>query len=333
MKLSGVNRKVLLSGLCVLMHGTAWAHHGVASLGAAGLHGPGAPVESSASATLPQGKSLLYLKLDHAAYKRFDNNPANPESRYADFWMAGVGYGFKSWLSAYLFLPYHIKQDEAGGHSTEGWADISWMVQLGFKYDDGLRLTPGHESLDDMEDWHFTAYVGSTLPTGNPNLRDQNGAIDPGKSTGFGKPAISVGLTATKQLSDRLTINQEVSYIYFDPYRYADGQVYRFGNEFRYGASSIYRLWLNSAQRMRLDGVLEAQYLALERDEQNGAGLEATGGRIAYITPGVRFYWKRASIAAGIKWPVWTDLNESGQQQGAEGKEDWRLLLSMSYLY
>lgn len=328
-----MKRLIATGGLYALICGAAWAHHGVASLGAAGLHGPGAPVESSASATLPQGTTLLYLKLDHAEYKRFDNNPANPESRFAEFWMAGVGYGFKPWLSAYLFFPYHIKRDEAGGYSTEGWADISWMMQLGFKYDDGLRLTPAHESLDDLEDWHFTAYVGSTLPTGNPNLRDRNGVIDPGKSTGFGKPAISVGLTATKQVSDRVTLNQEVSYIHFDPYRYADGQVYQFGDEFRYGISGVYRLWLNAGQRMRLDGVLETQYLALARDKQNGTGLQATGGRIVYVMPGVRLYWKRTSIAAGIKWPVWTDLNESSQQQGAEGKEAWRLLLSVSYLY
>jgi len=45
------------------------AHHGVASLGAAGLEGPGAPVETSSSATLPEGKWLGYLKVDHAKSK------------------------------------------------------------------------------------------------------------------------------------------------------------------------------------------------------------------------------------------------------------------------
>ncbi len=328
-----MKRWMTLGGLLCLFMPAAWAHHGVASLGSAGLHGPGAPVESSASATLPQGKTLMYLKLDHAEYKRFDSNPANPEARYAEFWMAGIGYGFKPWLSGYLFVPYNIKRDESGGYSSEGVADISWLVQLGFKYDDGFRLIPARESLDDLEDWHFTVYLGSKLPTGNPNNRDANGQIDPAKSLGFGKPVPTVGLTATKQVSDRLTINQEMSYIYFDPYRYADGQVYQFGSEFRINLAAIYRLKVNLSGRSRLDGVLETQYLSLGRDRQNGSDLTATGGRILYIMPGLRYYRDSFSIAAGVKFPVLTALNEADQQQGAEGKEDWRLLLSVSYLY
>ena len=37
--------------------GPALAHHGVAGLGAAGLLGPGAPIEAATSATLPAGAS------------------------------------------------------------------------------------------------------------------------------------------------------------------------------------------------------------------------------------------------------------------------------------
>lgn len=56
----------LLAALALVITPPAVAHHGVASLGTAGLEGPGAPVETSSSATLPQGKWLAYLKLDHA---------------------------------------------------------------------------------------------------------------------------------------------------------------------------------------------------------------------------------------------------------------------------
>ncbi len=174
----------------------AWAHHGVAGLGTAGLIGPGAPVESSTATPLPQGKVFLYAKVDHSEYKRTDSS--TPEATYSQFDMLGVGYGFKSWLSAYMFLPYHIKAESSGGTSSEGFADVSWMVQLGLKWDDGLRLQPKKESLDDWEDWHFTLYGGSTLPTGDPNHRLSDGSIDPGKSTGYGNPAYMVGATMTK---------------------------------------------------------------------------------------------------------------------------------------
>ena len=84
--------------------------------------------------------------------------------------------------------PYHSKVDESGGFDTHGVADISLFGQLGFKYDEGWRMIPENESLDDLEDWHFTLFAGLSLPTGDPNLEDSAGNIDPGISTGFGKP-------------------------------------------------------------------------------------------------------------------------------------------------
>jgi hypothetical protein len=49
--------------------------------------------------------------------------------------------------------------------------------------------------------------------------------------------------------------------------------------------------------------------------------------------PGVRLSIDSVSIAAGVKFPVWTDLNEEDLQQGAEGGEDYRLVLSASWLF
>jgi hypothetical protein len=42
---------------------------------------------------LPDGETLVYLKLDQARYETLDPDPANPESDYANYWMAGLGYG------------------------------------------------------------------------------------------------------------------------------------------------------------------------------------------------------------------------------------------------
>ena len=49
--------------------------------------------------------------------------------------------------------------------------------------------------------------------------------------------------------------------------------------------------------------------------------------------PGIRAYWANVSVARGVKLPAWTDLNEDDEQQGAEGKEDYRVILSMSALF
>ena len=325
-----------LRNLCVLgvlCGGTfsAHAHHGVAGVGAAALEGPGAPVESGSSAVLPEGKTLLYAKLDHAKFKTYDS--AAVESDYSQFWMVGLGHGFTPWFSAYVFAPYNIKKDEPGGFKSKGWADISVMGQVGFKYDDGLKLVTANESLDDMEDWHFTVFGGGTLPTGKANHRLSGGSIDPGMSLGFGKPSYSLGLTATKQLSRDLTFNMEASIIRFQEYQYDDGNKVKFGAENRLNGSLAWRLHTNPDNRFRVDGVLEAQYLALGRDIENGVGAEATGGKVIYLLPGLRFYKGSTSFAVGIKKPVWTHLNESSQQQGAEGKEEYRLIISGSVLF
>ena len=319
--------------LLALVASSAGAHHGVAGLGAAGLQGPGAPIEAATSATLPAGKVLTYLKLDHARYKTFDPDPANPESDYANYWMAGLGYGFTPWLSAYVFLPYHGKVDEPGGFDTHGFADMSLFGQLGFKYDEGFRLIPDNESLDEMEDWHFTVFGGLTLPTGNADLRDANGEIDPGKSTGFGSPSYSLGLTATRQLTPRLTFNQELSYIGFTENTYDDGNRTRFGSEGRANSALIYRAFTDLNRRLRIDLALEAHYLHLGRDETNGIPERATGGDILYALPGVRIYWRNLSLGLGYKTPIWKHLNEQDEQQGGEGTEAYRLILSFSALF
>lgn len=309
----------------------AMAHHGVASLGAAALEGPGAPIESATSATLPTGRHLLYLKVDHARYERA-TRAADGEADYAQFWLLGVGRGFTPWFSGYVFLPYHAKIDERDGFDTRGFADLSVFGQFGFKYDDGFQRLPASESLDDLEDWRFTLFGGASAPTGDPNLRDRNGNIDPGKSTGFGKPSLTLGLTATKLLAPHLTFNAELSYLRFLEYEYDDGNRTQFGDERRVNIGLIYRAFAQPARKLRLDASFEMLYLGLGRDRTNGTGDVATGGQILYALPGMRLYYDNMSLAIGIKKPIASNLNEAGQQQGAEGKEDYRLLISASLL-
>jgi hypothetical protein len=47
----------------------------------------------------------------------------------------------------------------------------------------------------------------------------------------------------------------------------------------------------------------------------------------------VRVYWNKITAAFGVKKAVWTHLNEEDQQQGAEGKERYRLIFSISTLF
>ncbi len=326
-----MRRWIVLPAAAILFPVCVHAHHGVASLGVAGLEGPGAPIETSSSATLPAGGFLAYMKLDYAKFETFSaEDPA--EGDYNAFWMYGIGYGFTPYLSLYGFLPFYTKKPEDNSFTSSGFADISLMGVLGFKYDAGLRLVPAQESLDDLEDWHFTLYGGATLPTGKANLRDAEGNIDPGMSLGFGKPSWMGGLSITKQLSSRLTVVADGSFITFSEYEYDNGEAVRFGDELRFNAALPVRVLTSAGTNLRLDACLEANYLSLGRDEVEGVGEEATGGRMIYVVPGARLYVKQTSLGVGVKLPTWTDLNEEDQQQGAEGKEDYRVILTFSTL-
>lgn len=313
----------------------SFAHHGIAALGVAGLEGPGAPLQTSSSQTLPQGSWLGSLQVDHARYRTFDPStaPGDQESDYAQYWMLGVGYGFTPWLSAYVFQPYNIKEDEYGGTSSRGFTDVSVSGVVGFKYDDGFMLAPANESLDDMMDWHFTVYGGASLPTGDANHVLGDGSIDPGKSLGFGEPSFNYGMTATRQFTENATAVFEAGQIRFQEYRYDDGQTMKFGTETRVNAALSYRLKTYPESRFRLDGIVEANYLALGRDVSQAGPEPATGGRMLYALIGTRLYKDNLSLGLGLKKPVWTDLNEEDQQQGAEGREKYRVIATFSVLF
>jgi hypothetical protein len=313
------------------------AHHGVTSLGAAGLEGPGAPIETSSSATLPEGKWLGLVKLDYAKFKTYD--PLAVETDYNAYWMAGVGYGFKPWLSGYAIQPYNVKVDEAGGLNSRGPTDISLAMVIGFKYDDRFMLTPANESLDDLRDWHFTLNLGMSLPTGDANHRLNDGSIDPGKSLGFGKASFNYGLTATKQFSDNDTAVFEVSQIRFQKNTYeldsdpATPTTVKFGTETRLNAAISHRLMTNPETKFRLDGNAELNFLNLGRDVEDGIPGSAGGGNMLYGALGLRFYKGATSVGLAVKKPIWTRLNEEALQQGSEGKEKYRLVTTFSAMF
>lgn len=323
---------VLVSTL--LFSSYSFAHHGVASLGAAGLEGPGAPLETSSSATLPEGSWLGYMKLDYANFKKYDEQIFGTDQKdTAQFWLYGIGYGLKPYLSLYAFLPYNVKTKTDGSYNTSGFADISFMAVLGFKYDEGFKLVPKNESLDDMKDWHFTIYGGFSIPTGDENKRPAGKDIEPDMSTGFGKPSYSIGFTTTKQFSDNWTFVFDTNYIKFLEHTYNDGTRYEFGDETRFNTALVYRTITIPEKKFRLDTTIEANYLYLARDKENGEKLSESGGKILYNLLGFRAYYRNTSLGAGVKIPVWKSLNEEDQQQGCEGKEKYRFIFTFSVLF
>ena len=217
--------------------------------------------------------------------------------------------------------------------STQGRGAPHLLLALGFKWDDGLRLVPEKESLDDLEDWHFSTWLASTIPLGPTDHLDSRGdPFAPDMQIGFGRPSGTLGLAAMKQLGRDLTWLADASYQYFLPHDYGFTR-YQFGGETRLDTAAVYRAYGQNAVRLDVAGELNGLYLQRDR-ERNAAGslepLAASGGAILYGGLGVRLYLGRVSMGLGVRRAVAKALNEQDQQQGSEGLERFRATFTVS---
>jgi len=311
----------------------ARAHHGGVGFGMAGPEGPGAGIETSSPVPLPAGALFLMLKSEYVPFRQLRS--AEPENKvHSLFDTLAVGYGLAPWLGAYLFQPYNVKSQDGVGTNL-GYGDPNLLLSFAFKYDEGFRLVPERESLDELADWHFSAFTSVTVPMGPTTSADPAGAFfAPDMQTGFGSPSFQAGVAAAKQLSADLTWLADASYQVFLPHTYPFTR-YQFGAEARADTAVAWRVAASPGFRLDLAG--EVNLLNLRRDrERNAQGvmepLSASGGTILYGGLGVRAYLGRlaAALAARTSFARW--LNEGAEQQGSEGLERVRAALTLSYV-
>lgn len=320
-------------GLAVLVAASpARAHHGVASLGVSGPEGPGAALETTSALPLPQLTLFGMVKGELVPFRHLAH--AEPENKsLSSFNVAAVGFGVLPWLSAYVFQPYNLKAQDGVG-TNSGLGDTNLMLSLGFKVDEGLRLIPEKESLDELLDWHFGLWVSVTLPVGPTDHVDDAGEpFAPDLQTGFGEPSPAIGLAVLKQLSDDFTWLAELNYQHFFAHRYSWTE-YQFGGETRVNTALVYRA--QASGRFRADLSTELGGLHLQRDREVGPSgalepLEASGGAILYLGLGARLSFAGFSAALGARTAILKGLNEESLQQGSEGLETVRVSLTLSY--
>ena len=314
----------------------AHAHHGVASVGFAGGEGPGTALETTAALPLPRWAGFAMVKSELVSFAERADRVSFPQQKdFSSFNMAAIGFGMTPWLSTYIFQPFNVKSADGGVGQNAGLGDTNIMATLGWKWDEGFRLIPQKESLDELMDWHFLLWASCTLPVGPTEKNDDQGQrFAPDMQTGFGAPAPALGLAVLKQVSENFTALAEVNHQYFFPHDYSVVR-YQFGAETRVNAAAAYRAY--GKGRVRLDGVAELLGLNLPRDRQDDdlggpdsmQALPASGGKILYLSLGVRAYLGRFSVGLGVKRALLKVLNEESQQQGSEGLENFRISLSI----
>lgn len=306
-----------------------WAHHGGISL----AMGPGTPIETNSPLTLPQGGIVLSGRVEHVEWRKY--RFAEPENKdYFTFFNLGFSYGITPYLTGSLFLPYNIKSQDSLG-TNRGIGDIKLSFQLGLNYDSkkGLSLNAPEDTAvaEGSQKTYFSLLSGFTLPTGK-NKKELGGEIDPGMQPGFGSPSFSIGMAASREIVHPFSLTVDTTYEIF-----TRREGFKFGNEWRLNLAGVYGFYKKAEKLLsQVDGVLELNLLRIARDEEDGEKLRATGGTILYLSPGLRLgsakLWN-ANLGLMIKFPIWKHLNEKKEQQGAEGLEKYRGILTLSFFF
>jgi hypothetical protein len=310
---------------------TAMAHHGGITL----AFGPGSPIETNSPLTLPQGGFALSWRLEQVEWKK--RNFAEPTNKDSfTFYNLGLSYGIIPYLTGNLFVPYNIKrQDDLG--SIRGIGDIKFLFNLGFNYDPSIkaiRLNSARDTaitLEETKKTYFSLFGGFTLPTGK-NRKELGGEIDPGMQPGFGSPTYTIGFSTARQLTGALTLTADTSYEIF-----TRKDRFKFGNEWRANLAGVYELYGKPEGLIsKIDGILELNLLNIARDEEGREKQRATGGTILYLSPGLRISFPKplnGSLGMMLKFPTLKDLNEKREQQGAEGLEKVRAIVTLSFYF
>ncbi len=311
----------------VILPAQSWAHHGAVSL----VYGPGAPISTSSALTLPQGGFLVMAKVEQAEWRKFDW--ARPENKDEfTFASLGLGYGFTPYLTSTLFIPYVVKQQDRLGDSYGG-GDALALFQLGFNYDSGKGFglnTPDETamSLEASTKTFFSIYAGGSAPSGESHNEDEFGEeFERGMQPGFRSPTFLIGLSATKYLFHGLTLCADAEYTIF-----TEKDDFKFGNEFKVDLAGVYDL-VTKPGVAGLQGILELNLLNVAKDEEGGKGIPNSGGTILYVSPGLRVNFPPVSLGFLLKFPAWKDLNRQSEQQGAEGLEKYRAIVSLSVFF
>jgi len=319
-----------ISGV-ISMNTAAFAHHG----GVSSAFGPGAPIETASPLALGKGNFLIFEKFEYVPFEHKDH--AEPENIDTfTFFNTVFGYGVTDALSFYGILPFAGKEQDSLG-TSDGFGDLGLLVQYGFKLGerDGIRglyhFGPEDSYGADYssDDLKMSVIAGLTVPTGTTSNRDDEGnRFDMGIQPGFAAPSVTLGLAASKMIIPHFTLTGDTSVLTFTETN--DGKP---GNEVRFNVAGGYEIFEKTNGFLsRLDIIGESNFLHLTKDMNEESEKENdSGGSILYLSPGLRAtFGKHVSVGALIKIPTWKDLNHESEQQGAEGLEDYRVIVTCS---
>lgn len=231
-----------------------------------------------------------------------------------------VGYSFNSRFSIDAFLSY-VRQERL--ITQFGREDFTYSEGIGdavllFKYQ--LFTSKDRNTI-------FTAAIGSKLPTGSANEKDQQGLtlnadLQPGSGAWDGilwgqfshnlsfRPSMSLSVTNTYSFKGP---NNE----------YLGNQKYQFGNEWQLMAGISDRLFIG---RQIIDPAIVFRYRSVRPDRQNDQTVPSTGGQWIFFNPNLT-YWFKDNFSFNIN----VDLPLLAHIEGTQVSPTYRLNLGLYY--
>lgn len=281
----------------------------------------------------------MYERVEVAPFQKFGDSRDDGGNDKFTFTNTLVGYGITDALSTFVSLPY-AKKELIDDNTSQGFGDLNLIVQYGFKHGsrDGFRGwysfneddTAGKEYT--LPEWKFGLSFSTTLPSGKIHNKDKNGdVLDVGSQAGFAVPSYNFTGIASKMFAPHWTWSSDIQFRTFAFNGGSGGG--KPGNEFRLNNAVMYEAVENKGAFLsRLDLILEANYLDLRKDiDENRGQDDTTGGSMLYLSPGVRLtFYDNVSLGLLYKEVVWKELNNGDQQQGGEGLEDYRFIVTLS---
>ena len=242
----------------------------------------------------------------------------------------GVAYGVTHHLTVSAELPYVRRDDlREGEHSHVGGQAVNEVVQLGSVSGIGDMSLLAKYRLSDGEGAGFALIGGIKLPTGSTHRRSPDGerletehqpgtgSWDPIFGASASLPMGAVQLTASAiyqiagngaqhtRLGDRLQGGIALSHRFGDaPRVHAATHNHHHGDELdEHAEGPAHSTW---------DAFVEFAGEWEGRQKVDGEIEEESGGRWAYVAPGVRFNAASGwTAAAAVALPVWQDIRAS----------------------
>ena len=272
----------------------------------------GVPVSSNLGLPAGESKTLQFslnydlnvLETLKAGREVLDDNS---RSRKTHSFLFQAGYSFSNRFSADVFFSW-VRQERTISQfgnrnftSTDGIGDAVFLVK--YKV---LDLNNGLTT--------FTAGLGTKLPTGSSDLRDDRGItlnadLQPGSGAWDGllwsqftqvlgfRPSMS--LIATGIFSLRGTNDD-----------YLGSQAYQFGNEFQLRAGVSDRWTIGNSI---VDPALLFRFRTVAPDQNNNAEVPSTGGQWIFVNPGFT-YWFTPDLSANANVELPLLANITGTQ-------------------